>query len=337
MRPRLALLFAIGLMACAATSQAQSYTITDLGIGMSAGNRQTYAAGLNNLGQAVATASTTASGSGGMATLFSDGEAISLGAFEPADTSFAEAINSSGEVVGYDYRSARRAQSEAFLYSNGTMTDITSGSVFPYGTTALGINNLGDVVGYGWPNSAIDHAFLYSGGEMVDLGTLGGGPSDTSVAWAINDAGQVVGNSTTSNGHSYAFLYAHGKMKSLGVPLGASGSTAHAINANGQIVGAIFIGASTHAALYSDGVWTDLGAGVTATAINLSGQIVGTAGFSGGGMIYLNGKFVNLNTLIRPDSGFNITNAVAINDSGQILCNATTFGALHTVLLSPSE
>jgi hypothetical protein len=44
---------------------------------------------------------------------------------------------------------------------------------------------------------------------------------------------------------------------------------------------------------------------------------------------------VNLNTLIPSGSGFTLTDAVAINDSGQILCDATNAsGSEHAVLLS---
>lgn len=339
MKLRLATLFAIGLMASAAASQAQSYTITDLGVGISNGENQSYAAGLNSLGQAAVTFSSTFNPYASMATLFSDGTRISLGTFGPLDESIAEAINNSGQIAGYDYLSTREAQSHAFLYSNGKMKDITSSSMFPFGTTATRINDSGDVVGYGWPTGAVDHAFLYKAGKMIDLGTLGGGRSDTSVALAINDAGQVVGNSTTDKGQlSHAFLYSNGKMTDIGPP-GVDGSNAAAINANGQIVGVFFVGATTHAALYSDGVWTDLGVGITPTAINLSGEIVGNTGFDGGGVIYLNGKFVNLNTLTTPNSGFNITGAFAINDSGVILCNATfrVSGKVHAVLLTPVQ
>ena len=45
---------------------------------------------------------------------------------------------------------------------------------------------------------------------------------------------------------------------------------------------------------------------------------------------------VNLNTLIPSDIGFTLTDSVGINDSGQILCDATNAsGHEHAVLLSP--
>jgi uncharacterized membrane protein len=46
------------------------------------------------------------------------------------------------------------------LYSNGSMTDINSASLFPSGTEALGINNSGQVVGTGYLTSSNFHAFL---------------------------------------------------------------------------------------------------------------------------------------------------------------------------------
>jgi hypothetical protein len=45
---------------------------------------------------------------------------------------------------------------------------------------------------------------------------------------------------------------------------------------------------------------------------------------------------VDLNTLIPSNSGFTITDAIGINDSGQILCNATNSSNVpRAVLLSP--
>ena len=48
-----------------------------------------------------------------------------------------------------------------------------------------------------------DHAFLYSGGAMIDLGTLGG---SWSTALGISDTGQVVGRSATADGTEHAFI-----------------------------------------------------------------------------------------------------------------------------------
>lgn len=337
MKLRLAVLLGVGLTISAGAAQAQRYRITDLGIGLLGGENASSAAGLNNLGQAAVTFSSTSNPYANMATLIADGTRVSLGTLGPLDSSTAEAINNSGEVAGYDYLSTREAQAHAFVYSNGRLKDITSGVKFPFGTTATGINDSGEVVGYGWPNGAVDHAFLYTGGEMRDLGTIGGQRFDTSTALAINDAGQVVGNSTTENGEqTNAFLYSNGIMTNIG-PSGVDGSNAAAINGKGQIVGIFFVGTARHAALYSDGVWTDLGEGVSPTGINRSGEIVGTVGFLGGGAIYFHGKFVDLNNLIEPNSDYFITGAFAINDAGQILCNAEVRigGATHAVLLTP--
>ena len=52
--------------------------------------------------------------------------------------------------------------------------------------------------------------------------------------------------------------------------------------------------------------------------------------------IVQNGSPVDLNKLISSNSGFIITDAVGINDSGDILCDATnTSGYEHAVLLTP--
>ena len=61
-------------MAGVVSSQAQSYNITDLGA--LPGDIISFPAGLNSLGQA---AGTSANATSGIATLYSDGNAISLG------------------------------------------------------------------------------------------------------------------------------------------------------------------------------------------------------------------------------------------------------------------
>jgi probable HAF family extracellular repeat protein len=297
--------------------------------------------GLNNLGQA---AGVSENPTAAIATLFSRGTTTNLNTLG-ADVSVATSIGGSGQVAGYNFfDSSPSPVARAFLYSNGSMTDLSSDSLFPSGTRAHGINSSGQVVGEGWLTSSSFHAFLYSGGKMVDLG----GGYQASAA-AINDAGQIVGNGTTAG----AFLYSNGKMVSLGVPAGATSSGANAINSTGQIAGVIYPGSGpSHAALYSNGAWTDLGAfpgaaGTSATGINTQGQIVGTAVFpvqsyhpfrpgKHVGFIHRNGVLVDLNTLIPSNSGFTITDAAGVNDSGQILCTATSSaGSAHAVMLNP--
>jgi probable HAF family extracellular repeat protein len=231
------------------------------------------------------------------------------------------------------------------------MKNLNSPSLFPSGTMALGINNSGQVVGTGYFSSSRFHAFLYSGGKMTDLGPPG---SYQASAAAINNSGQIVGSYYFTSGAAGTFIYSNGKISKLPVPAGSSAVSAFAINDNGEIAGALYFssGAPPHAASYSNGVWTDLGAiagavSSLAKGINIAGQVVGTAFFSPTQyhppkpgkhvpFIYSGGGLVDLNTLIPAGGVFVITDAVGINDSGHILCNATNAsGNEHAVLLTP--
>jgi probable HAF family extracellular repeat protein len=170
------------LLASTARLQAQLYGITDLGTLL--GTNRSVAYGLNNLGQAVGVSSNPTAD---IATLFSNGTTKNLNTLG-ADVSVATSIGGSGQVVGYNFFDSNpNPVPRAFLYSNGTMTDIDSESLFPSGTRANGINSSGVVVGQGLVTTSSFHAFLYSGGQMVDLG--GGYQASAS---AINDSGQIV-------------------------------------------------------------------------------------------------------------------------------------------------
>src|SRR6202022_1378663 len=142
----------------------------------------------------------------------------------------------------------------AFLYSSGRMNDIHSPSLFPAGTYAYGVNNAGQVVGFGYPTYYTSHAFLYSGGRMTDLGDFGG---NYVMAATLNDSGEIAGPFLTGANVSHAFLYGNGRMTDLGLPGGGSDS-ATAINGNGQIAGWLANG-GVDVGRYSNGGWTDLG------------------------------------------------------------------------------
>jgi hypothetical protein len=81
-------------------------------------------------------------------------------------------------------------------------------------------------------------------------------------------------------------------------------------------------------------------------AINDSGVIVGsTYGEDGDGDTFTDafihtasGGFQDLNTLIPAGSGWVLTDAVGVNDAGQIICEAdqTSGGDIHAFLLTPT-
>jgi probable HAF family extracellular repeat protein len=195
------------------------------------------------------------------------------------------------------------------------------------GLAPTAINNSGQVVGADGGN-----AFLYSGGVLHYLGSLGGTPTQ---AYGINNLGQVVG--TTSNGS--AFLYSNGTMAGLAgtLPGGFFATCANGVNDSGQAVGYCqgeWAG-EEYAFLYSNGGLADLGTvpggySSCATGINDSGQIVGWSDASGGAQhaflysnwtMYSYGTMVDLGTLGGGGSA-----ATAINNSGQVVGNSYITG-----------
>jgi probable HAF family extracellular repeat protein len=110
------------------------------------------------------------------------------------------------------------------------MTDLGALSTDSWGTA---INDLGQVVGYANVASpALQHAFLWSAGHMIDLGSPYG-PAYESLALGINNAGQVVG--WYSSGNERAFLYSGGQMFDLDSPTGTFFQGAYGINDSGEI------------------------------------------------------------------------------------------------------
>ena len=179
------------------------------------------------------------------------------------------------------------------------------------------------------------HAYLYTGREVLDLGTLGG-PS--SGAGDINDAGQVLGFAYTPRDASgrvrtHVFLYADGTMRDLGSLIGPQGNSyGGKLNASGQVVGFSEAPNGTHAFLYSAGVMTDLGTlggGLSyAYGINANSQVIGSssAGTSDPytrAFIYTDGAMYDLNHLVIAGlGGAMLTTADAINDNGQIIAHS---------------
>lgn len=217
-----------------------------------------------------------------------------------------------------------------------TITDLGTLSHMPPNdySYAYGLNNSGQVVGISSLNGASSPAFLYSGGTMVSLGTLGGADS---VAKGINVMGRITGYSETLNGYA-AFLYSNGTMQNIGT-LGGNFAAGYAINALGQITGdSKNKMGQDHAFLYTGGNMVDLGTlggnSSTGSGINNRGQVVGYAYNASGNFLaflYSAGKMQSLGTL-----GGDWSLATAINDQTQITGQAYTPGNLqaHAFLYS---
>lgn len=122
------------------------------------------------------------------------------------------------------------------------------------GSDAVGINDLGEIVGTSDSGNAnTPHAVLWNrAGVARDLGTLAGGT--WSAAFAINILGTVVGNGNCTGAGSHAFVWsANNGMRDLNALIPANSGwvlqNAVAINVAGQIVGVGTVNGNQHAFL----------------------------------------------------------------------------------------
>jgi probable HAF family extracellular repeat protein len=213
---------------------------------------------------------------------------------------------------------------DPFLWHDGKMIDL--GTLGGTNGTAQCVNNRLQVIGQSsvaahpagcnFPAAGPDdvgpgcHAFFWENGVMTDLGTLGG---DTSEAIWLNDKGVVVGSAdlagpSGSQTHD-AVVWINGKIHDLGTVPGDACSRGRGLNVRGQVVGG---SSDCHNFLHAF-LWED------------------------------DGPMVDLNTLISPGSGVQLTNAFNINNRGEILAKAAPIGFTpnddadlgHLVLLIP--
>ncbi len=219
--------------------------------------------------------------------------------------------------------------------------------VVPDGTSsdARKINNNGQVAG----NFLSDkyRAFFYNG-VPNDLDTALGNPAGGSYASDLNDSGLTVGSFDDSSATSHAFLYspATGTAQDLSsaFPSGTTQSDANSINSSGIVVGEFYNG-RIRAFRYSGGVAQDLSSTFpigtiysNAYSINNSGSVVGyfnSTNFSDShAFVYSGGVGRDLNDLIPAGSGWVLTSASGINNSGQITGNGIFGGQYRAFVLS---
>lgn len=145
-------------------------------------------------------------------------------------------LNARGDVVGDYYPQSGPYTPRGFLWSGGAITTFDGPDGGPASVSDLiwrALNDSGDVVGFG-NSPAGHHAFLWSGGRAVDLGTLGGTRSDPV---GINNARQVAGGSQLADGSYRAFLWRAGEMIAISPPPGYATTAAVAISEQGDVLG----------------------------------------------------------------------------------------------------
>ena len=261
------------------------------------------------------------------------------GSIAAYEWTFGDGATASGAIVQHTYVSAGRFEAELRVTDDRGATGSASQTIEVVSTVAaawysvteiptLGgwyieprrINDQGKVVGFGpIGDPGPDHAFLFSDGASIDLGTLGGA---SSYARDVNGAADVAGVSVTADGFDHAFLFRGGIMQDLGT-LGGFNSEATAINDAGRIVGrAEDVDGFVRAFLAQGGTMTSLGTlggdFSEAADINDKGQIAGTSNTESNewhAFVYANGVMTDIG---GGQSNSRVTVA-AINDSGDVV------------------
>lgn len=314
--------------------------ITNLG---TFGGSQSFATGVNNHGQVVGAALNTIGDSfspgfvGVPATtqahafLWQEGVMRDLGTLGGPDSA-AFYVNERGQVAGQSLtNSIPNATTgfptqDPFLWvpcdrdrddcgSEGESTTTKKGKMIDLGTLggtfgfAAGLNNRGQVIGQSnLAGDATHHPFLWQEGKLTDLGTLGGNFGYAS--W-LNDSGEVVG------------------VASLAVPCPGCGE-------GPQVY---------HAFFWRRGVMTDLGTldkCSLGNGINSKSQIVGSSGLCGiakhAFISEYGGPIIDLNSLVVGGSDLQLTEAIYINDRGEIAGKGIfSNGDTHAYVLIPCD
>lgn len=317
-------------------AEAQSYTITDVGV--LKGDTFAQAAGVGDAGKVVGSTS-PAPNAAGTAFLWTRQAGMHpLRLPVGFSNSAAWAINDVGDTVGQ--AAAPSGYLHAILWKHdGSVIDlgVPKGST---GSTAYDINDLDEVIGWG------NTAFVWKPGEgFHNLGTLPGG--SFSVGWRVNLRGEAVGFGDTPSGYDHAFLWIPNRgMKDLGVLPGGSESEALGNNNFHQVVGASDSSLpNLHAVLWTENGNNIIDLGVLpgfvesgAYAINDAGEVVGDNGYPTGHAFRWtqNTGMLDLNDLIPPSSGWVLNVATFVSPEGQISGYGTINGQTHGFLLTPT-
>jgi probable HAF family extracellular repeat protein len=274
------------------------------------------------------------------------------------NTSFASGINDCGQIVGTSIGNAKGggppptfgSTLRAFVWQDGAMRDVgTLAGTATAWSSAAAINQRGTIVGWSHSESGEQHAFAtrvpcgaLPGGELADLGTLGG---IRSAATAVNEKDQVVGIAGASFSTSVAFFHDPRSGETVELPslAGATSCAANALNERGVVVGTCQTmdasGLTEYAVLWrrSRTGWSieDLGtfdgtSRIVPTGIDgqnhVSGSSHALAGAAGRAFLWVDGEFHYLDDLLVTQEPIQILWTGGTNERGDIA--ATGINAL---------
>ena len=210
-------------------------------------------------------------------------------------------INAPGSYTGYYFSSGN---STAFVNVGGTFQTISPPGAVAGTSTAVAINNNGQVVLNSLDNNFNNINFVYANGQYTLLtALLPADPNNPSFAFAsgINNAGTIVGAITSPSQVTSGFILKGNTVTTIDDPDASNGT---------------------------------LGLGTIANAINDAGEITGyytDANFVPHGFAYQNGTF----TTVDDPLGVGGTQIFGINDAGQLVgqyfdASGNGFGFLAT-------
>jgi probable HAF family extracellular repeat protein len=292
------------------------------------------------------------------------GVVTDLGSLPGGFSSYASSINDHGEIVGYSQNGlidplTLYPEGTAVLWKNGI---INLGALGGNQSVANAVNDRGQVVGAALnaildpfansplpcngcgpfgayflfvPTATETHAFLWHGGKMQDLGTLGG-PDSTAVV--VNDSGEIAGQSFINFSANPSgvptvdpFFWENGEMVDIGT-LGGTFGFANWMNNRGQVVGTSNLAGDLahHAFLWDKeqglkdlGTLEGYSTASIAYWINDAGEIVGESdSLNASGtltasrpVLWKDGVMTDLGTV----AGDTCSAALSINSRGQIV------------------
>ena len=325
---------------------AQLYAVKDLGIYTDlAGRADSRPNAINSFGR-IAGANVT---NGAYRGWLYGGAWTNLGTLG-GNESLASGINDSNRVVGYSRNAS--GTKRGFLWTPGGTDGVAGnpqmkelGTFGGLESEAGDINNSGQIAGYAQTSSR-DHAFLYSGGTMIDIGASLPSGMGNSYAYSLNEAGRIAGTGYNNGWTSWhAFYYDGVNTIDLGT-FGGQNSSALSINNSNVIVGYYTLsGGFDHAFRYALGSMTDLGTlggdysyanGINNSNVVVGGSYTNPSNTVFHAFIWATNVMKDLNTLLdATGAGWTLMEARAINDAGWIVGTGTRSGATRGFLLTP--